>query len=61
VAGADQNNHLGAALTGQSKQVTSSVGSLPTSGTGSGRFSRVAELGALLPASLVSRHFVVET
>jgi hypothetical protein len=37
----------------------SAVGSLPTSETGSGRFSRVAELGALLPASLDSEHFVV--
>jgi hypothetical protein len=61
VAGANRNSHLGVGLTGRSKKMTTSVGSLPTSETGSGRFSRVAELGALLPASLVSRHFVVET
>jgi hypothetical protein len=58
---ADRDSRLGTALTGQSKQMTASVGSLPTSETGSGRFSRVAELGALLPASLVSRRFVVKT
>jgi hypothetical protein len=39
--------------------MTASVSSLPTSETGSGRLSRVAELGALLPAFLDSMHFVV--
>jgi hypothetical protein len=37
----------------------SAVGSLPTSETVSERLSRVAELGAILPTSLVSLHFVL--